>query len=77
LRGFETLLDLAPAVSRADLVISERLLAEALRRLYVAFRLPNVRIPADGLTLADLRREFTTLCRLRRSAAARADASRP
>lgn len=71
LRSFETLLDLAPAVSQADRVISERLLAEALRRLYVAFRLPNVRITADRLMLADLRREFTALCRLRRRASAR------
>jgi AraC-like DNA-binding protein len=71
LRRFETLLDLAPAVSQVDRLISERLLAEALRRLYVACRVPDPRLTGDRLTLTDLRGEFTALCQLRRRASVR------
>src|SRR5687768_231147 len=64
LQSFVRLLDATPDTT-GDRIISERILSDALKRLYLAFGLPISRIGDGHLTLADIHGTFAALQDLR------------
>jgi AraC-like DNA-binding protein len=66
MRMFAQLLDVAPVASRADQLIYERLLSDALKRLHESLGVPASRLGMSRyMTVADVRREFAMLQLLR------------